>query len=239
MKGPTYDHERVSFNLARLKKGGETFELVVDPDAAIRLKESGSGTVKDVVKAEKIFSDMKKGLLASEDTMKAVFGTTNFQEVAERILAKGEIQLTTEHRDKVREQKLRKLIVRIHREAIDPKTRLPHPEKRIELAFEEAKIKVNELKTVEQQFGEVVKKLQTILPLRFEVATIIVKIPNQYAGKVRGEVTKMAKVVKENWLPEHWEATLELPAGMKVDLVELLNDRTHGGAIIEEQEKKR
>jgi ribosome maturation protein SDO1 len=234
----TFDHERVSFNLARLKKGGETFEVVVDPDAAIRLKESGRGDVDDVVKAQKVFADASRGMLAGQTEMLAIFGTENFEQIAAEILKQGEIQLTTEHRDKVREQKLRVLVAKIHRNAIDPKTGNPHPEKRIELAFEEAKIKVDEFRTVDQQLGDVVKKLQPILPLRFETAQFAVRVLGHYAGKVRGEAARMGKVLKEEWLSDGgWSGAVEIPAGLKTELIDTLNSLTHGTANIEEKKK--
>jgi len=234
-----FDQEKVTFNLARLKKGGETFEIVVDPDAAIAMKEAGMGDAKDVVKAEKVFSDAKKGLLASTEHLKAVFGADDFETVAKVILADGEIQLTTEHRDKVRSAKRRKLIALIHRNAIDPKTGNPHPETRIELAFDESKVHVDEFRTIEKQLPDVVRKLQEVLPLRFEQARLNVKVPALFAAKMHGEITRMATIVKEAWLDDgHWQATLELPAGLKNDLIELLESRTHGGATIEEERKK-
>ena len=64
--GPVFEHEKIHINLAFMKKAGSHFEIVIDPDAAIRFKETGHGEVDDVVKAQKIFSDAHKGLLASE-----------------------------------------------------------------------------------------------------------------------------------------------------------------------------
>lgn len=211
------------------------FELVVDPDEAVKLRETGEGSVVDVVRAQKVFSDAKKGAVASPEELKALFGTDQFEEVAATILKEGEIQLTAEHRERVREVKRKQLVTLLHRNAIDPKTRLPHPEKRIELALEEAKVKIDEFRTVEQQLDDVVRKLQPILPLRFEVAHLTVRVPSQYAGKLYGEIEQMAKIVKDSWLNDgSWQAEVELPAGLKVELVEMLNNATHGGATVEE-----
>ncbi len=236
MRGPTFDQERVSFNLARLRKGGAVFEVVVDPDAVIALRESGKGKVRDVVRAEKVFADAKKGELASEEQLETILGTVAFEEAARRILDEGEIQLTAEHRERVRERKRRQLVARIHRNAIDPKTGSPHPEKRIELAMEEAKVKMDELRTVEQQLPDVVKRLQAVLPLRFEQARLTLRIPSQYGAKLYGEVTRQAKLLEEAWLDDgSWQAEVELPAGMKEEFADMLKNATHGGATIEER----
>ena len=61
MVGITHDHEKIQFNLARLKKDGEIFEVVVEPSLAIDFKEGkdiaifATGTmVYDSIEASKI-----------------------------------------------------------------------------------------------------------------------------------------------------------------------------------------
>ena len=131
---------------------------------------------------------------------------------------------------------LRAACSKIHRNAIDPKTGNPHPEKRIELAIEEAKVKVDEFRTIDQQLSDVVKKLQPILPLRFETAHLAVKIPVHYASKLRGEIVRAGKITKEEWLPDgSWSGTVELPAGMKMEFIDMLNGATHGAGSVEEK----
>ena len=133
--GPTFDHERISVNLARLRKGGENFEIVIDPDKAVAFKQGEEKDLAEVLMAEKIFFDAKKGELASETHMETVFGTRDPKEIAQRILDEGEIQLTSEHRDRIQEAKRKKIIQMIHMNAINPGSGLVHPEERIRLAF--------------------------------------------------------------------------------------------------------
>ncbi len=237
MKGfPTFDHERVSFNLARLRKGGKTFELVIDPDAALSFKESGEGSVEEVLKAQKVFIDAKKGLIASPHDLEVVLGTTDFEKAARRVLTDGEIQLTTEHRERIREQKLRQVVARIHREAIDPRTGSPHPERRIQLAIEEERVKIDEFKSVEQQLPEIVKKLRAVLPLKFETARLVIRLSASDAGKLYGEVKRLARIMRESWLDDgSWEAEVELPAGVKEELADHLRGATHGRVVITEK----
>lgn len=236
--GPTYDHERVSFNLAKLKRAGENFEIVVDPDLAIAHKEGEAVDLKELLKAEKIFSDAKKGLLASEEHVKAAFGSDDPLVIAEKILADGEIQLTAEHRQRIRDDKKRRLLEQIRINAIDPKTNMPHPAKRIELAFDEAKIHVDETKTVEAQIKEVVQKLQPILPIRFDVATMRIHLSAEYAQKLYGDVKGFGTMKKEDWMNDgSWVCYVEIPAGLQNELIDMLNAKTHGGADVERVER--
>jgi ribosome maturation protein SDO1 len=88
------DQERVSFNLARLKKGSEKFEIVVDPDKAIAFKnDEGSHAVKDILSSEKIFSDAKKGMVAPDNRLEEIFKTKDVLAVAEKIIKDGQIHL--------------------------------------------------------------------------------------------------------------------------------------------------
>jgi len=227
----TCDHEKAKFNLARLKKGGEKFEITVDPDLAIQYKTKKDVDIEDVIHSEIIMADAERGLAASKELMKTVFGTDNPIEVAKKILEDGEIQLTAEYRHAKRQEKIKKLIEIIRRNSVDPKTNLPHPAKRIELAFEEVNVKLEELKTAEEQVEEVVKKLRTVLPIKFEIDELEIILPSQYAAKSYTILKKFGKILKEEWQNDgSLICILELPAGLKQDFFDQLNGLTHGEA---------
>src|SRR3989338_228248 len=130
--------------IARLKTHGQNFEILVDCNSAIALREGKQVDMKDVLAAAHIYTDAKKGLIASEHAMQQIFETADAEEVAKQIIKKGEIQLTAEYRNNIKERKRKQIISIIHRNCVDPKTHLPHPVTRIENAFEEAKFHVDE-----------------------------------------------------------------------------------------------
>ncbi len=227
------DQERVSFNLARLKKGGQNFEVVVNPDSAIAYKRGAELDVKDVLKGEKVFNDAKKGVFASENDMKALFNSSDPLKVASIILKEGEIQLTTEYRDKLRAEKKKRVLALIQRNAIDPKSKLPHPLTRIENAFEQAKCKIDEFRTAEEQVDDVVKKLRTILPLRIEQIVLQIDVAPQYAHQAYGVLKKLGDIKKETWGNDGGlTVQLEIPAGLQEDVMDRMNNMTHGGVEI-------
>lgn len=237
--GPTFDQERFSVNVARLKKGGETFEIVIDPDAAVTYKEGGSATLKDVLKAEKIMADAKKGELASETHMQSLFGTTEPLKVAQIILDKGEIQLTHEHRERVREQKRNKVATIIHLNAINPQTGVVHPLERIKRAMEEARVRLDEFRTAQDQVQDVVKQLQPVLPIKFTTFIAEIHLPATHAAKCYGVFEQYGTLQKEDWLSDGSLAVkLEVPAGRYNDLVDELSSKTHGDVEITKQERK-
>ncbi|MBI4153148.1 ribosome assembly factor SBDS [Candidatus Woesearchaeota archaeon] len=222
--------ERAHLNLARLKKGGEVFEIDVDPELAMKFKKGDASVdIHDVLKAERIFSDTQKGLVASSSTMKDLFGTDNVLDVARIIIQKGEIQLTSEYRQELRDAKKRRIISIIHTNGIDPRTKTPHPMQRIESALDEAKVKIDEYKTAEDQVNGIVEALRKILPISFSKKEIWLCVPASYAPKSQGMIRSMGRLLKEEWKNDgSWEVTIEIPGGLQEEFFDKLNSMTHG-----------
>ena len=223
-----FSKEKVHFNLARLKAGGENFEVVVHPDKAVAFK-SGQADIRDVLVYDHIFADARKGMAASEHIMKSVFKSTDNLEVAKQIILKGEIQLTVEYRDRLREAKRKAIVEIIHRNAIDPRTGFPHPQSRIEAAMAEAKVRIDEHAKAEDQIQEIVKKLMPVLPVKFEVRRIELHIPAQHAARAYPIIKSFGTLLKDSWQNDgSLVAVVEVPAGMQQDLYSELNRLTKG-----------
>lgn len=217
-----------SINIARLKKGSDIFEIVVDPEKAIDARKDNS-KIRDALVYPKIFSDAKKGMVASEQRMKALFKTADPVEVAKIIIKEGSIQLTSEYRQKVLEQKRKQVIELIHKNGVDPRTNAPHPSTRIEAAMQEAKVKIDEFKSAEIQLQPILKQLQPIIPIKFVVKEIEITIPAQYAPKAYSYVKAMSKLLKESWNADgSWTGKIEIPGGMEQEFYDKLNNMTHG-----------
>jgi ribosome maturation protein SDO1 len=219
--------------IARLKTHGQDFEVLVDCNNALALREGKNIDMKDVLAAEKVFTDSKKGLEASEHAMQQIFQTADALEVAKQIIKKGEIQLTADYRNQLRENKRKQIISIIHRNGVDPKTHVPHPVTRIENAFEEAKFHVDEFLPVEQQVRDALKKLMSILPIKFEVKELAVKIGPEYAGKAYATVKNYGTILREEWQNNgDWVGVIEMPGGLEEEFYEKLNGICHGEAEV-------
>ena len=215
--------------IARLFSRGTTFEVLVDPELALALRTGEEGDVRSVLAIDKIFKDSKKGEAASEEMMQKVFGTLDVFKIAEQIIRKGEVQVTTEQRRKMREQRRRQVVALISRRAINPQTGLSHPPRRIESALAKVKVHVDEFKSAEEQLPGIVKVLLPIIPLKFETRRIAIKIPASYTGRVHRVVRDFATVKQEQWLNDgSWAVVVEIPAGIQGEFFDKLNDLTRG-----------
>ena len=160
--------ERLHLNLVRLRYGKQTFEIDVYPDKAIDFKNGEKLDIREVLKAENIFANAKTGDMASKDAIQQAFGTTDPLDVAKHIILKGEIQLAGDYRAKLREEKRRKVLYLIASSVIDSRTNAPVPVTRLEGAFLEAKIKIDEIKPAKTQVERIIKRLMRIIPIKMK-----------------------------------------------------------------------
>jgi len=214
--------------IARFESHGERFEIIISPDAIERIREGGPLEMDDLA-SEIIFSDAKKGNKASEDKMEEVFNTNSIEEVAKTIIIKGDVQLTTEQRHKMQKNKRKRIIDTIVRNAMDPKTKAPHPRQRIEMAMDEAGVHVDPFKPVKEQVKTTIEALQPLIPLSMENIRISVKISAEHIGKSYGLLRNFGSLEREDWQSDgSWIGIIRLPAGMQTDFYDKLNDVTKG-----------
>ncbi|HJK54662.1 MAG TPA: ribosome assembly factor SBDS, partial [Methanocorpusculum sp.] len=156
-------------------------------------------------------------------------------DIAKQIILKGEIHLTTEQRRRLMEEKRRRVITFIARNAVNPQTGLPHPATRIEIALEEVRVNFDPFKSVDELVKETVKALRPILPIRFEERKIAVRFPMDCAARAFGAVSGAAYVTmdKNEWQNDgSWICVVKIPAGMQEEFFSLANQVAKGDAHI-------
>ena len=217
-------------SVARLKKAGVTFEIVIVPEEALAFRNKRTSDVTSALRDERVYTDAKKGLPASEETVLKTLGVGSIREAAEKIIREGEIQLTGEIRERMRAQKRAQIVNEIHRYAVDPKTNSPHPIIRIEAAIEQAKVRIDE-RPAHEQVRDIIKQLSPVLPIKISVKRIEVQIPALYASKAQTRIRQYASLKKEHWQPDgSWVGEVELPGGLEADFYDLINSLTQGKA---------
>ncbi|AHG03866.1 RNA-associated protein [Halobacterium sp. DL1] len=216
---------------ARLETHGERFEVLVDPDAALEMKrDEFEGELEDVIAARDVFENASRGDRPAEEDLEEVFGTTDPMEIIPEVIERGEIQITAEQREEMQEQKRRKLINTITRNAINPQMDdAPHPPERIESALEEAGFTVDPMTPAEQQVDDALEALRPVIPIRFEEVTVAVQLPADYAGSGQARVREFAELEREEWQADgSWVGVLTFPAGMQNDFYGLVNEVSEG-----------
>jgi len=219
--------------IARLEAKGNRFEVLVDPDNALAYKKSGNIDIRDVLVGYVIFEDAHRGKKAPEERLKATFETDDVFKIASIIIKDGEVQLTSEQRRKMIEEKRKRIIDILVRNCMNPQTGLPHPPARIEAAIEQAKVSINPFRDAKEQAKEIVEALKPILPIRMETTRIAVKIPAPYSAKAYSAVERFGTISQDEWGKDgSWICVVEIPAGLRIEFMERVNEFTKGKAQV-------
>ncbi len=223
--------------VAKYVHAGVHFEILVDPDLALKMKKGMVVSLDDLLATDDVYEDAKKSERQTESQILKVFGTLDIREIAPKIIREGEIQLTTEQRRQLKEEKRKAIIDFLAKNAMNPQTQTPHPPLRIETALNELKIQVDEFKDIPTQVNDILPKLRKLLPISMDKIQVAVKVPVQYVTPALNVLHKF-ELKKQEWQSDgSLIAVVEIPGGMKQELFEKLNHATHGDVVTKIMEK--
>ena len=217
---------------ARIKKGGRHYEVLVDLEEAVKFRKGeASSSLNAAVLTEAVFHNLKSGEQAGVNDMEVDFGTSVFEEVAEKIIKDGEVVRTAESMKGEQDKRYKQVVDFLVRNAVGPEGR-PYTPDRIMKALKEARVNVKN-KPVEMQVEEILEQLEKVLPVSVERKRIKLLIPAIHSGKSYG-------IVKEFMIREDWkdngdlEVLVEVPAGLIMDFYDKVNGATAGSVMSEE-----
>jgi ribosome maturation protein SDO1 len=217
------------YSLVRFKSHGHKFEIVVDPENAWLFKQGEEISIDEIVEGYFVFENFSRGLKANDQDLEEVFGTSEDKVVAMEILKKGELQLTQEQRKEFLREKIEEIVDYLVKNAVNPKTKAPHPASRIEKAIDDAGVRIDRNEDTVEQAKRVIKEIQVILPIKIESATIEFVVPPKDTGRLYGFIQGAGELVNENWGNDGTLTILvRVPAGVVASLLEEVSDISKG-----------
>ncbi|MFB5646627.1 MAG: ribosome assembly factor SBDS [Candidatus Nitrosomaritimum yanchengensis] len=213
---------------------GEKFEILVKPDPALDYKLGKKKDISSVLVSDDIYTDSSKGTKPSSEKLLKAFKTEDQTEIAQIILKKGDLNLTTDQRRKMVEEKMKQLVEFIAKTYVDPRTHLPHPPLRIEQALKDARVSIDPQKGVDDQVKDIVEKLRSIIPMKSENLSLEITIPAQFASQSYAVLKSVGSLKKEEWQNNgSLKAILEIPAAARPNVIDRLGSITKGSATVE------
>jgi len=224
----------VDVTVVRYSFEGEKFEILVKPDPALDYKLGKKKDVSAVLVSDEIYTDSGKGTKPGNEKLLKAFKTEDQTEIAQIILEKGVLNLTTDQRRKMIDEKKKRIVEFIAKTYVDPKTHLPHPPLRVEQAMKDARVSVDPQKSVDEQVQDIVEKLRSIIALKSENLQLEIIIPAQYASQSYSVLKSVGTLKKEEWQNNgSLKAILEIPAGARPNVIDKLGSITKGSASVE------
>jgi ribosome maturation protein SDO1 len=216
--------------LARIKKSGKNFEIIVELEDALKFKKGEANFIE--ADGDKIFTDSKKGQIASGSDLQDAFKTTDTNEIIKKIVKDGEVQTTQEHRNEEQEKRFKQVVDFLSQNAINPQTGNPITSERIKNTIEQSHINIRNI-PVENQINDILVEVSKIIPIKLETKSVKITVPAIHTGKVYGIISQYKE--NEKWLDNgDLEIMVKIPSGIIIDFYEKLNNVTHGSAITEE-----
>ena len=213
---------------------GEKFEIMVKPDPALDYKLGKKKDISAVLVSDEIYTDSGKGTRPSAEKLQKAFNTEDQIAIAEIIMKKGDLNLTTDQRRKMIEEKRKQIVHFIAKTYVDPKTHLPHPPLRIEQAMKDGRVSIDPQKNVDEQVKEIVDKLRSIIALKSENLQLEILIPAQFASQSYAVLKSVGSLKKEEWQNNgSLKAILEIPAAARPNVIDRLGSITKGSATVE------
>lgn len=218
---------------ARFETGGNRFEILIDPEAAQQYKEGEEIDWEEAIAADGIWNDSSKGDRAPEKLVNDTFGSLDLIDIYKKILAEGSIQLTSQQKKEIVEQKRKRIISHIAANAMNPQTGGPHPPQRIENAIEEIRYSVDPIESDEKQIEKIVSKIKLLIPISFDKIRVAIKIPAIHVGKCYGQLSGLGNIESEEYQKDgSWIGIIEMAAAAQTKLEDLLGSVTKGTAEI-------
>jgi ribosome maturation protein SDO1 len=213
---------------------GEKFEIMVKPDPALDYKLGKKKDISAVLISDDIYTDSGKGTRPSTEKLLKAFNTEDQTVIAEIILQKGDLNLTTDQRRKMIEEKRKQIVHFIAKTYVDPRTHLPHPPLRIEQAMKDGRVSVDPQKNIDEQVKDIVEKLRSIIALKSENLELEIIIPAQFASQSYAVLKSVGSLKKEEWQNNgSLKAILEIPAAARPNVIDRLGSITKGSATVE------
>jgi ribosome maturation protein SDO1 len=221
-------------SVVRYSFEGEKFEILVKPDPALEFKLGKRKDISSILVSDEIYTDSNKGTRASTEKLLKAFKTEDTTAIAEKILKKGDLNLTTDQRRKMISEKRKQIVNFIAKTYVDPKSHLPHPPLRIEQAMEDGRVSIDPHKNAEEQIKDIVDKLRSIIPLKSENLVLEIIVPAQFASQSYSVLKSTGTLQKEEWQSNgSLKAILEIPAAARPNVIDRLGSITKGTASIE------
>jgi ribosome maturation protein SDO1 len=221
-------------SVVRYSFEGEKFEILVKPDPALEFKLGKRKDITPILVSDEIYTDSSKGTRASSEKLLKAFKTEDSMAIAEKILQKGDLNLTTDQRRKMTAEKRKQIVNFISKTYVDPKSHLPHPPLRIDQAMEDGRVSIDPHKNAEEQIKDIVENLRSIIPLKSENLVLEITVPAQFAAQSYSVLKSNGTLQKEEWQSNgSLKAILEIPAAARPNVIDRLGSITKGTASVE------
>ena len=199
------------------------FEVDIDPQRALELRHGKDIDIRDVLKVQRVFTDVSAARFAKNNDLQKLFGTHDPLEVAVIIIKKGKIQPSLEEERRLRAEKKERITNALLKCAVRAKTKEHLTSEDVEKMLARTKIDLHE------PDSWILRRVIEHAPVTCAVHSVQITLAPQHVGRARYHLAQLTKIRKEETLPDgRWQVSVDVPIGIKEEVFAYLNGLTHG-----------
>jgi len=219
--------------IVKYKKGKLSFEILVKPDT-VRPFLAGKLGLDNVLGAEVVFTNSKKGNLARNKDLVEAFGTDDVRKCAEIMIRNGTSQVSASERKEDTEKHKNQILEYLHKNFLD-QNNLPHPLARLESFLKESKVRIDPSIHPCKQADEVIKKMTGKAVFRKATKTYILTVKKEVVKPCRDIVRRYCQGVKEIREPDSTTWRVEILSSEFDTFLADMNKVTEGDFQVKEE----
>ena len=185
--------------ILRYKKEGIQIEALVDFKLLLEYihDEKSAISIYDIYAHTQLFTDSKKGEIASENIISKLFSNKSEEEILIQLAKEGDPQIPTSYINELRDKKRTQIIEFISSNAINPQTQSKYTPSMISSQFDSLNISIDPHANSVHQAEQALKELRKKMPISMQSSTIIIQVEGQYCGHFYGEFRTFGAIQKE------------------------------------------
>eukprot|EP00038_Savillea_parva_P028630 m.66226 g.66226 ORF g.66226 m.66226 type:complete len:252 (+) comp8345_c0_seq4:152-907(+) len=186
--------------VVRHKKGGKRFELACYRNKVMSWRNKEEVDLDEVLQTHTVFNNVSKGQVAKKADLVKAYGTEDDEKIVLEILAKGQLQVSKEEREKSSEALFTEIAKDVAVRCVNPDTNRPYPIAQIERAMKDMHFSVQPTQAAKKQALEVIKVLKETIPIERAQMRLSIRLPKAVAKGIKEAVMPhIAEVVSEEW----------------------------------------
>lgn len=147
--------------MVRLKKQGRRFEVACYKNKVANWRSGVETDLDEVLQTEAVFANVSRGVLAKDEDLQLVFGTTDAKAVCVRILAEGDMQVSDRERAVEMGALFRDVAAAVAARCVNTSTRRPYTVSMVERALKDAGFSVDGKRPAKAQAADAVALLSS------------------------------------------------------------------------------
>mmetsp|Transcript_29609 Transcript_29609/g.36035 ORF Transcript_29609/g.36035 Transcript_29609/m.36035 type:complete len:447 (+) Transcript_29609:85-1425(+) len=170
--------------VVRINKSGKRFEVACYRNKVLNYRQGTETDISEVLQTDRVFTNVSKGQFAKSSDLKKAFGTSDQEEISRTILLKGDLQVSDRERDSQIQNTLLEIASMVASRCVDPRSNRPYTVSVIRDAIKKTGFRVNDKRSVKQQFLECVKLIKESGVLSIERARMELRAAFEGKGGV-------------------------------------------------------